>query len=146
MTPGAAELVATMRAAGAYTALVSGGFRSFTGPVRSELGFDVDIANELLINGTTLTGTVREPILDRDAKLAALRRLAAEHGLSLMETMAVGDGANDLGMIEAAGLCIAYHAKPSLREQARYRIDHADLTALLYVQGYRASEISRPRK
>lgn len=144
LTPGARELVATMRAAGAYTALVSGGFRSFTGPVRSELGFDIDVANELLVSGTTLTGTVREPILDRDAKLATLRRLASEHGLPLAETLAVGDGANDAGMIGAAGLGVAYHAKPSLRRQVRCRIDHADLTALLYVQGYRASEIKRP--
>lgn len=144
LTPGARELVATMRAAGAYTALVSGGFRSFTGPVRSELGFDIDVANELLVSGTTLTGTVREPILDRDAKLATLRRLASEHGLSLAETLAVGDGANDAGMIGAAGLGVAYHAKPSLRQHARCCIDHADLTALLYVQGYRASEIKRP--
>lgn len=144
MTPGAIELVATMRAAGAYTALVSGGFRSFTGPVRSELGFDVDVANELLISGAALSGIVREPILDRDAKVATLRKLAAERGLALAETMAVGDGANDLAMIEASGLGIAYHAKPSLREQARYRIDYGDLTALLYVQGYRGSEIKRP--
>lgn len=144
MTPGAIELVATMRAAGAYTALVSGGFRSFTGPVRSELGFDVDVANELLISGAALSGIVREPILDRDAKVATLRKLAAERGLALAETMAVGDGANDLAMVEASGLGIAYHAKPSLREQARYRIDYGDLTALLYVQGYRGSEIKRP--
>jgi len=139
--PGARELVASMRAAGAYTALVSGGFRSFTGPVRSELGFDVDIANELIVSGGTLTGTVREPILDREAKLATLRRLASERGLSLAETMAVGDGANDLPMLQAAGLGIAYHAKPAVRSAARHRIDHADLTGLLYVQGYRASEI-----
>ena len=144
VTPGASALVATMRAAGAYTALVSGGFRSFTGPVRSELGFDVDVANELLVSGAALSGAVQEPILDRDAKLATLRKLAAEHGLALAETMAVGDGANDLAMIEAAGLGIAYHAKASLRERARHRIDHADLTALLYVQGYRHSEIKRP--
>jgi phosphoserine phosphatase len=144
VSPGAVELVATMRAAGAYTALVSGGFRSFTGPVGSALGFDIEIANELLVSGATLAGTVREPILDAGAKLAALRRLASEHGLDLTETLAVGDGANDLGMIEAAGLGIAYHAKPSLRAQVRCRIDHADLTALLYVQGYRASEIVRP--
>jgi phosphoserine phosphatase len=143
ISPGAVELVATMRAAGAYTALVSGGFRSFTGPVGSALGFDIEIANELLVSGATLAGTVREPILDASAKLATLRRLASEHGLDLTETLAVGDGANDLGMIEAAGLGVAYHAKPSLRAQARCRIDHADLTALLYVQGYRASEIVR---
>ncbi len=144
VSPGAMELVATMRAAGAYTALVSGGFRSFTGPVGSTLGFDIDVANELVITGATLAGTVREPILDAGAKLATLRRLASEHGLDLGETLAVGDGANDLAMIEAAGLGVAYHAKPSLRARARCRIDHADLTALLYMQGYRASEIVRP--
>jgi len=144
INPGAGELVTTMRAAGAYTALVSGGFRSFTGPVRSKLGFHMDVANELLTAAGALSGAVREPILDRDAKLRTLETLAAEHNLPLAETVAVGDGANDLPMLRAAGLGIAYHAKPTVRAEARYRIDHADLTALLYVQGYRASEIKRP--
>ena len=141
INPGAAELVATMRAEGAYAALVSGGFRSFTGPVRAALGFDLDVANELLVRDGMLTGGVGEPILDRDAKLATLRRLARERGLTLDQAMTVGDGANDLPMLQAAGLGIAYHAKPAVRSAARHRIDHADLTALLYVQGYRASEI-----
>jgi phosphoserine phosphatase len=143
VNPGAAELVATMRAAGACTALVSGGFRCFTRLVQSRLGFDVEIANELVISGTELAGTVREPILGREAKLAALNRLAADRGLALADTLAVGDGANDIAMLEAAGLGIAYHAKPVAAEHARHRIDHADLTALLYAQGYREAEIKR---
>ena len=143
INPGAAELVATMRAEGAFAALVSGGFRSFTAPVRAALGFDLDVANELLVKDGVLTGAVKEPILDRDAKLATLRRLATERGLTLDQAMSVGDGANDLPMLQAAGLGIAYHAKPAVRSAARHRIDHADLTALLYVQGYREGEIVR---
>jgi len=142
INPGARELVATMRAHGATTALVSGGFRTFTSRVRQELGFDLDIANELEIAGSKLAGTVREPILGREAKLAALTTLAAERGLALAETLAVGDGANDLPMLEAAGLGIAFHGKPKVVEQARHRIDRGDLRALLYVQGYRDGEIS----
>jgi phosphoserine phosphatase len=143
INPGAAELVATMRAAGAYTALVSGGFRRFTRPVRARLGFDVEIANELVISGDRIEGTVQEPILGRDAKLAMLNALAADRRLTLAQTLAVGDGANDLSMLEAAGLGIAYHAKPIADEHARHRIHHADLTALLYAQGYREAEIKR---
>jgi phosphoserine phosphatase len=143
VTPGARELVATMRGAGAFAALVSGGFRTFTGRVRAQLGFDLDIANELAIEGTEIVGSVREPILGREAKLAALRALAADRGLALADTLAVGDGANDLPMLEAAGLGIAFHGKPAVVERARHRIDHADLTALLYVQGYREGEIVR---
>lgn len=143
INPGARELVATMRANGAYAALVSGGFRTFTGPVRHELGFDIDIANELVLQGTQLAGTVREPILGREAKLAALKALAADRGVALADAIAVGDGANDLPMLEAAGLGIAYHAKPVVIERARHRIDHVDLSALLYIQGYRAAEIVR---
>jgi phosphoserine phosphatase len=142
VTPGAAELVATMRAHGAYTALVSSGFRVFTSRVREALGFDIDTANEIESDGEQLKGTVREPVLGREAKLATLTQLATEHGLALSETMAVGDGANDLPMLEAAGLGIAFHAKPRVVERARHRIDHADLRALLYVQGYRDSEIT----
>ncbi|HXP31339.1 MAG TPA: phosphoserine phosphatase SerB [Stellaceae bacterium] len=141
VTPGAAALVATMRANGAYAALVSGGFRSYTEPVGAALGFDVAIANEIEIADGKLTGTVRQPILTRDTKLATLKRLAAERGLPLSQTLAVGDGANDLPMIEAAGLGIAYHGKPAVTARARLRIDHADLTALLYAQGYRQAEI-----
>jgi phosphoserine phosphatase len=141
ITPGAAALVATMRANGAYTALVSGGFTVFTGLVRQALGFDCDLANELIVEGGHLTGFVRQPILTRETKLAALKRLAAEHGMPLSTSLAVGDGANDLPMIEAAGLGIAFHAKPAVAARARARIDRADLTAVLYVQGYRESEI-----
>lgn len=138
--PGAATLVATMRRHGAYAVLVSGGFRRYTGRIRSELGFDADVANELLVENGQLAGMVREPILTRDGKLDALKRFAAEQGLSLAATLAVGDGANDLPMINAAGLGVAYHGKPSVAARARVRIDHGDLTALLYAQGYRREE------
>lgn len=142
ITPGAAEFVATMRAHGAGTALVSGGLRTFTSRVREALGFDLDIGNELEVEDGRLTGKVREPILGREAKLEALTALAAERGLALADSMAVGDGANDVPMLEAAGLGIAFHGKPKVAEQARHRIDHGDLRALLYVQGYREHEIS----
>jgi phosphoserine phosphatase len=141
LTPGAAALVATMRAGGAHAALVSGGFRVYTARIRAELGFDLDVANEPIIAQGKLTGAVREPIVARDVKLATLKRLAAEQGLPLQATLAVGDGANDIDMIEAAGLGIAFRAKPGLLARARHRIDHADLTAVLYAQGYRAAEI-----
>jgi phosphoserine phosphatase len=143
INPGAAELVVTMRAAGAYTALVSGGFRTFTRLVKARLGFDAEIANELVMSGSRIAGTVQEPVLGRDAKLAMLTALAADRRLTLADTLAVGDGANDLSMLEAAGLGVAYHAKPIAAERARHRIHHADLTALLYAQGYRESEIKR---
>ena len=141
LTPGARALVATMRAHGAYAVLVSGGFRVFTGRIRAELGFDLDIANEILVEDGRLSGRVGEPILTRDGKLESLKRLAAERGLALSATLAVGDGANDIAMLEAAGLGIAYHAKPALAQRARNRVDHADLTALLYAQGYSDDEI-----
>ena len=140
-TGGGAELVATMRAHGAYTALVSGGFTFFTRRVAALLGFDLNRANELLDDGATLTGTVAEPILDRDSKLATLRELATRHGLELNQTLAVGDGANDLAMIDAAGLGVAFRAKPAVAAAARARVDHADLRALLFAQGYRAADI-----
>jgi phosphoserine phosphatase len=136
LTPGAATLVATMRAHGAVCALVSGGFRFFTSRVRDRVGFHLDQANELIIEGGRLTGRVTEPILDKDAKLATLRRLAAEYALPLSAALTVGDGANDLPMLQAAGLGVAFRAKPSVAAAARVRIDHADLTALLWVQGY----------
>lgn len=142
--PGAEALVATMRAHGAYTALVSGGFRVFAERVRSALSFDFAVANDLVIADGRLAGTVREPILAREAKLVALTTLAAERNLALEAALAVGDGANDLPMIQAAGLGIAYHAKPSVAAQSRQRIDHGDLTALLYAQGYRRDEIITP--
>jgi phosphoserine phosphatase len=141
VTAGAPALVATMRAHGAHTVLVSGGFRFYTGRVRAALGFDLDIANDLVVTDGRLAGIVREPILARDAKLAALKRIAAEHGLPLTATLAVGDGANDMAMIDAAGLGIAFHARPAVAAAARRRIEHNDLTALLYAQGYRAEEV-----
>jgi phosphoserine phosphatase len=141
ITPGAKALIATMHAHGAYTVLVSGGFRHYTRRIAAELGFDLEIANELLIEEGRLRGTVAEPILGRDAKLAALKRVAAERQLPLTATLAVGDGANDIAMIEAAGLGIAFHARPAVAARARCRIEYNDLTALLYAQGYRAEEV-----
>ncbi|GIX10461.1 phosphoserine phosphatase SerB [Elioraea sp.] len=142
ITPGAAALVATMRAHGAVCALVSGGFRFFTARVRDRLGFHLDRANDLIVEDGRLTGRVAEPILDRDAKLATLRGLAAERALPLSAALAVGDGANDLPMLQAAGLGVAFRAKPSVAAAARVRIDHADLTALLWLQGYAEEEIA----
>lgn len=139
LTPGARELVATMRARGALTALVSGGFSFFTAKVAARLGFDLHRANTLLDDGAALTGQVAEPILDRDSKLAALTELAQQRGVRLSATLAVGDGANDLDMLRAAGLGIAFHAKPVVAQEARARVDHADLRALLFAQGYPAS-------
>jgi phosphoserine phosphatase len=130
-----------MRAHGAYAALVSGGFTFFTERVAARLGFDHHSGNRLAIQDGFLTGAVDEPIFGRDAKLAALRRLRAERGLDPADTLAVGDGANDLGMLQEAGLGVAFHAKPVVAAAAGARIDHGDLTALLYLQGYRAEEI-----
>ncbi|HEY3917969.1 MAG TPA: phosphoserine phosphatase SerB [Stellaceae bacterium] len=141
INPGAAALVRTMRANGAYTALVSGGFRIYAERVRQLLGFDTSVANELVVADGRLVGTVREPILGREAKLATLTALAKERGLPFAATLAVGDGANDLPMIDAAGMGVAFHAKPSVAAAARLRIDHSDLRSLLYAQGYRDSEI-----
>jgi len=140
LTPGARELVATMKAHGAFTALVSGGFTFFTRRVATRLGFDLHRANELLDDGTSLVGLVAEPILDRSAKLATLHELTRQHGLALTASLAVGDGANDLDMLGAAGLGIAFHAKPIVASAARARVDHGDLRALLFAQGYKASE------
>ena len=139
LMPGARELVATMRANGATTALVSGGFTFFTERVAALCGFDAHHANELLHEAGVLTGAVGEPILDRDTKRAALLRLAAERGLRRIDTLAVGDGANDLAMLREAGLGIAYHAKPVVAAEATNRVDYADLRALLFAQGYPAS-------
>ena len=143
LTPGARELVATMRAHGAYTALVSGGFTFFTSRVAALCGFDMHRSNVLLDDGAALTGRVAEPILDRDTKLATLTGLAGERGLALSATLAVGDGANDLDMLRAAGLGVAFRAKPIVAAEARARVDHADLRALLFAQGYRATRSSR---
>jgi phosphoserine phosphatase len=141
MMPGAAELVATMRAHGAHCVLVSGGFTFFTARVAEKVGFHEHHSNTLRDDGKALTGEVAEPILGRDAKLATLKRLAAAHGLPLSATLAVGDGANDLDMLAAAGLGVAFRAKPVVAASARARIDHADLRGLLFAQGYRAGEI-----
>lgn len=141
LTPGARELVATMRANGAHCALVSGGFTFFTGRVAALVGFHAHYSNTLEIADGRLTGKVGEPILDRDAKLATLKRLAAELSLPLTAALTVGDGANDLAMIQAAGLGVAFRAKPVVAAAARARLEHADLRALLFVQGYRAAEI-----
>jgi phosphoserine phosphatase len=140
LSPGARALVQTMRARGAYVAVVSGGFRQFTRAVRDRLGADEDRANILAIQGGKLTGKAIEPILGHDAKLAALKEIAAARGIPLAETLAVGDGANDLAMLRAAGLGVAYRAKPKVAASAAARIDHADLTALLYAQGIPRAE------
>ncbi|HUA78319.1 MAG TPA: phosphoserine phosphatase SerB [Acetobacteraceae bacterium] len=140
-TPGAHALVATMRAHGATTALVSGGFSFFTDRVAGRLGFHIHRANVLIHDEHVLSGAVEEPILDRDSKLAALEELAAASGLPLCATLAVGDGANDLPMLLAAGLGVAFHAKPIVAASARARIDFSDLRALLFAQGYHAGEI-----
>jgi phosphoserine phosphatase len=135
-TPGGRTLVATMRANGAHTCLVSGGFTLFTARVAALFGFDEHRGNTLEIRDGKLTGRVAEPILGRDAKRATLIALRDQLGLAAEDTLAVGDGANDLAMIEAAGLGVAYHAKPMVAQAAAARIDHGDLTALLYLQGY----------
>lgn len=141
LNPGAKELVATMRKHGAHTLLVSGGFTFFTQRVALQAGFEEQQANVLLDDGQHLTGLVREPILGRAAKLTALEETVAARGLQMEETLAVGDGANDLAMIERAGLGVAYHAKPVVAAAAGAQIDHGDLKALLYLQGYRDDEI-----
>lgn len=146
--PGAAPLVATMRAHGAECALVSGGFHVFADEIGADLGFDHVQANRLEVRGDAktgrLTGRVIEPVLDRDAKLRALEAACARLGLDASAVAAVGDGANDLAMLGAAGLGVAYHGKPQVAAAARYRIDHGDLETLLYYQGYRDDEIVRP--
>lgn len=140
LTPGAKTLVATMNAHGARTALVSGGFTFFTSRVALLAGFAFNQGNVLGIENGRLTGRVAEPILGRDAKRETLLKEARAHGIPLAETLAVGDGANDLDMIREAGLGVAFHAKPKVNEAAPAAILHADLTALLFVQGYRRSE------
>ena len=136
LMPGGPVLLATMKAHGARTALVSGGFTEFTGRVAQLLGFDENRANVLHIENGVLTGTVAEPILGREAKVQALKELTAQMGITPAEAIAVGDGANDLGMLGLAGMGVALHAKPAVAEQCDIRINHGDLTALLYVQGY----------
>ena len=143
LNPGARALVQTMRAFGAYTCLVSGGFTLFTQRVAEMIGFHEERANTLLIEGGQMTGKVKEPILGREAKLSTLQSLTGQLRLAIQDTLAVGDGANDLAMITHAGLGVAYHAKPAVAEAASAQIDHGDLTALLYLQGYRQDEFAQ---
>ncbi|MHA1536404.1 MAG: phosphoserine phosphatase SerB [Alphaproteobacteria bacterium] len=138
--PGAFALVYTMRANGAYTALVSGGFRQFSSIVRDRAGFDSDFANEIGIDNDALTGELVGPIVGKDAKLEALHRISQEFGYKADDAIAVGDGANDLPMLLAAGLGVAFRAKPAVAAATKVRIAHGDLTALLYLQGYRRDE------
>lgn len=140
LTPGGSALVRTMRAHGAYTALVSGGFTLFTGPIGRMIGFDEDRSNWLEVENGTMVGKVREPILGKQAKRDTLVELRSRFGLGISATMAVGDGANDLAMLGEAGLGLAFRAKPAVAAAAHARIDHGDLTALLYAQGYRTEE------
>ncbi|HRF09454.1 MAG TPA: phosphoserine phosphatase SerB [Xanthobacteraceae bacterium] len=136
LAAGGEELIATLKANGVYTCLVSGGFTLFTQVIAHRLGFNENRANELLVDGEKLAGTVREPILGRAAKLSTLEELTAKLGILPQETMAIGDGANDLDMITAAGLGIAIHAKPAVAAAAAARIDHSDLSAIIYSGGY----------
>ncbi|WP_299562637.1 phosphoserine phosphatase SerB [uncultured Sulfitobacter sp.] len=140
--PGGATLVATMKAHGAHAALVSGGFTAFTAHVAAELGFDENRANTLVAVNGFLTGEVAVPILGKQAKVDALEVITARLGISEADVIAVGDGANDLGMLTRAGLGVALHAKPSVAAACDVRINHGDLTALLYVQGYSKSDFA----
>lgn len=143
LAPGGRALIHTMKAYGAYTSLVSGGFTFFADYFAKRIGFDEAIANVLEFDGEKLTGTVASPIVDKSTKLHRLQALAAERSLPMAATMAVGDGANDLDMIKAAGFGVALHAKPHVAAQAGIRIDHSDLTALLYLQGFTDEDIVR---
>ena len=136
LTPGGRTLVATMKAHDAYTALVSGGFRQFTSKVAAHIGFHTNEANDLIIEHGKLTGRVAEPVLGKEAKLAALNHLSLVNGLTAADAITVGDGANDIPMLQAAGMGVALHAKPKVRDAVSLRINHGDLTALLYLQGY----------
>jgi phosphoserine phosphatase len=144
LTPGGRMLLATMRANGARACLVSGGFTLFTGRVAAMIGFDEDRGNTLIMEDGKLAGRVQEPVLGREAKLATLIELRDRFGLSPQDTLAAGDGANDIPMLEAAGLGVAYNAKPKVAEAAAARIDHGDLTALLYLQGYARADFVEP--
>ena len=144
LTSGGAELIATMKAKGGYTALVSGGFTVFTSRIATMLGFDTDRANILIDKDGILTGEVTEPILGKQAKVDALVEISAQIGITPADAIAVGDGANDLGMLGLAGSGVALHAKPAVAAEAKIRIDHGDLTALLYLQGYRKTDFVTP--
>ena len=139
---GGKTLLSTMKANGAYAALVSGGFTAFTAHVAATLGFDENRANTLLIENGKLTGEVALPILGKEAKVESLHRICKTHGYALSDSIAVGDGANDIPMLLEAGMGVALHAKPKVQEQAPYVINHGDLTALLYLQGYSKSEFT----
>ncbi len=139
---GGLTLLDTMRAQGAYTALVSGGFTAFTSHVAAALSFDENRANTLLVKEGKLTGEVAMPILGKQAKVESLNRICIERGLAPADVLAVGDGANDIAMLQAAGMGVALHAKPKVQEQAQFVINHGDLTALLYLQGYTKAEFS----
>lgn len=143
LAPGGRALIHTMKAYGAVTSLVSGGFTFFADYFAKRIGFDEAIANVLEFEGDKLTGTVASPIVDKATKLRRLQELAAERNLPMSATMAVGDGANDLDMIKAAGIGVALHAKPHVAAEADVKIDHGDLTALLYLQGYEEEDIVR---
>ncbi len=140
LMPGGPALLATMKANGGYAALVSGGFTSFTTAIAARLGFDENRANTLLVEGGVLTGKVADPILGKAAKLAALEDISARLGITPADAMAVGDGANDLAMLNRAGAGVALHAKPSVAAQCDIRVNHGDLTALLFMQGYTREE------
>ncbi|BCH54747.1 phosphoserine phosphatase SerB [Agrobacterium vitis] len=144
LTPGGLELIATMKAKGYYTALVSGGFTVFTSKIAATLGFDENRANILMEQDGLLTGEVAEPILGKQAKVDALQDIVTRLGLAPEDAIAVGDGANDLGMLGVAGSGVALHAKPTVAAQAKIRIDYGDLTALLYLQGYRKTDFVAP--
>jgi phosphoserine phosphatase len=142
--PGGAVLLATMQTQGGYAALVSGGFTDFTHPVAQHLGFNTHRANSLLQVDGALTGEVGLPILGREAKVTALQEISATQGLNPEDVLAVGDGANDLGMLQLAGTGVALHAKPIVQEQVSVRVNHGDLTALLYLQGYTQTQFVTP--
>ncbi len=144
LTPGGPELIATMKARGFHTALVSGGFTVFTARIAERLGFHENRANTLLEKDGFLTGEVAEPILGKQAKVDALADISERLGITPQDAIAVGDGANDLAMLELAGSGVALHAKPSVAAQAKIRVDHGDLTALLYLQGYRKTDFVTP--
>ena len=143
-TPGGETLLATMKANGGYAALVSGGFTAFTAVVAAHLGFDTHRANTLHVEDGVLTGTVGEPILGQQAKVDALNAFTAQQSLTAQDVIAVGDGANDLAMLDRAGTGVALHAKPAVAAQCDVRINHGDLTALLYLQGYARDEFVQP--
>jgi phosphoserine phosphatase len=142
---GGATLLKTMSANGAYSALVSGGFTAFTSHVSKVLGFDENRANTLLIDNGKLTGEVAMPILGKEAKVESLHRICKTRGFDVKDSIAVGDGANDIPMLLEAGMGVALHAKPKVQEQAPIVVNHGDLTALLYLQGYTAGEFTTPR-